>query len=278
MPPEGFANQQKVLGGRKRSSTQDGGGAAHVPNQYNFAICDKKGLNGFELCSSSVVMAQPNLCADPKAQQRSRSVSTSPVLPSVPHQENHLPAIRLYRIAISPLMEKVLQPASGREWGALGESQTHDLRMTVWRSTCATRFGAASKWHWLTSTTQHSAFCRNHTDDLITAVEGSYLLSSCSKTQEKCEKGGTITKESAKYLWSKTQITPMAKPKGLNHLVRNETQSNKRVPKAAPTNQCKLLPKAEAKGKTGEWGENWPGLNVLEDTQRDNQQQTIKLR
>ncbi|KAI9327761.1 hypothetical protein DFJ73DRAFT_766235 [Zopfochytrium polystomum] len=109
-------NQQKVLGGRMRSSTEDGGGAAQVPNQYNFAICDKKGLNGIELCSSSVVMAQPNLCADPEP---SRGAAV---------------------IAISPLMEKVLRPASAREWGALGESRTHDLRMTVRRSTCATRF------------------------------------------------------------------------------------------------------------------------------------------
>ncbi|KAI9337629.1 hypothetical protein DFJ73DRAFT_763398 [Zopfochytrium polystomum] len=94
-------NQQKVLGGRMRSSTEDGGGAA-------------QGLNGIELCSSSVVMAQPNLCADPEP---SRGAAV---------------------IAISPLKEKVLRPASGREWGALGESQTHDLRMTEWRSTCAT--------------------------------------------------------------------------------------------------------------------------------------------
>ncbi|KAI9341249.1 hypothetical protein DFJ73DRAFT_762431 [Zopfochytrium polystomum] len=65
-------------------------------NQYNFAICDKKGLNGIELCSSSVVMAQPNLCTDPEP---SRGAAV---------------------IAISPLKEKVLQPASGREWGALG--------------------------------------------------------------------------------------------------------------------------------------------------------------
>ncbi|KAI9348462.1 hypothetical protein DFJ73DRAFT_760866 [Zopfochytrium polystomum] len=95
-------DQQKVLGGRMRSSTEDGGGAA-------------QGLNGIELCSSSVVMAQPNLCADPE------------------------PSKGAAVIAISPLKEKVLRPASGREWGALGESRTHDLRMTVWRSTCATR-------------------------------------------------------------------------------------------------------------------------------------------
>ncbi|KAI9348464.1 hypothetical protein DFJ73DRAFT_760869 [Zopfochytrium polystomum] len=92
-------NQQKVLGGRMRSSTEDGGGAAQVPKSIQFR---------------SVVMAQLNLCADPEP---SRGAAV---------------------IAISPLKEKVLRPASGREWGALGESRTHDLRMTVWRSTCAT--------------------------------------------------------------------------------------------------------------------------------------------